>query len=53
MGGRVNTYYFLDFEKFLQKKGTKGLYAYFGTLADCVTLMDFVKVLLKNGQITF
>ena len=33
MEGRVNTCYFLDFEKFLQKKGKKGLYAYFGTLA--------------------
>ena len=33
MGGRVNTCHFLDFEKILQKKGKKGLYAYFGTLA--------------------
>ena len=33
MGGRVNTCYFLDFEKFLQKKGKKGYYGHFGTLA--------------------
>ena len=38
MGGRVNTCYFLDFEKILQKKGKKGLYAYFGTLAIFATL---------------
>ena len=34
MGGRVNTCYFLDFEKFLQKKGKKGYYGHFGTLLD-------------------
>ena len=34
----VNTCYFLDFEKILQKKGKKGLYAYFGTLAIFVSL---------------
>ena len=33
MEGRVNACYFLDFEKFLQKKGKKGYYTYFGTLA--------------------
>ena len=33
MGGRVNACYFLDFEKFLQKKGKKGYYGHFGTLA--------------------
>jgi hypothetical protein len=38
MEGRVNTCYCLDFENFLQKKGKKGLYAYFGTLAIFVTL---------------
>ena len=32
MGGRVNTCYFLDFEKFLQKKGKKGYYGHFGNL---------------------
>ena len=38
MGGRVNTCYFLDFEKFLQKKGKKGTMYIFGTLADFVSL---------------
>ena len=33
-GGRVNTCYFLDFEKFLKKKGKKGYYGHFGTLLD-------------------
>ena len=28
MGGRVNKYYFLDFEKILQKKGKKGYYGH-------------------------
>ena len=32
MGGSVNTCYFLDFEKCLQKKGKKGYYGHFGTL---------------------
>jgi hypothetical protein len=34
MGSRVNTRYFLDFEKNLQKKGKKGYYGHFGTLVD-------------------
>ena len=34
MGARVNTCYFLDFEKILPKKGKKGYYGHFGTLAD-------------------
>ena len=38
MEGRVNTCYFLDFEKFLQKKGKKGYYGHFGTLAIFVSL---------------
>jgi hypothetical protein len=33
MVGKVNTYYFLDLEKFLQKKCKKGYYEHFGTLA--------------------
>jgi hypothetical protein len=41
MGSRVNTCYFIDFEKFLQKKSKKGLYAYFGTLADFVVSSIF------------
>ena len=34
MQGRLNTYYFLDFENILQKKGEKGYYGHFGTLLD-------------------
>ena len=51
MGGTVNTCYFLDFEKVLQIKGKKGLYAYFGTLADFVTL-DTKKPRYQNMHIT-
>ena len=37
-GGRVNICYFLDFEKDLKKKGKKGYYGHFGTLADFASL---------------
>ena len=50
-GGRVNICYFLDFEKFFQKKGKKGLYAYFGTLADFASL-DTKKPRYQNMNIT-
>ena len=48
MGGRVNTCYFLDFAKFLQKKGKKGYYGHFGTLLD----LDINPVRYQNNHST-
>ena len=45
MVGRVNTCYFLDFEKFLKKKGKKGYYGHFGTLH------NFVSRLAKSAKV--
>ena len=47
----VNTCYFLDFEKFLQKKGKKGYYGHFGTVAIFVSL-DTKKPRYQNMHIT-
>ena len=45
MDGRVNTCYFLDFEKFFQKKSKKGHYRHFGTLH------NFVSKLTKMAKV--